>query len=303
MRVVIDTDPGIDDALALLYAWRSPQTVVEAVTTVAGNVTLEHATTNLLRLLALAQPDPAPVVAAGAAGPLARALTTATGYHGNDGLGDVDGWPVVDPSTVAPTAVDVLLASARRDGAALTLVALGPVTNVALAVERDATAMRAIGRVVVMAGAVDVPGNVTPTAEFNAHVDPEALAEVLGAGLRVDLVPLDATRQAVLEHARLAVAVMASRDPVAAQVERFTARGFRVDAARGTEGMVLHDPLAVGVALEPALVTWEPARLDVGRDGQTRRGAGAPNCRVAGTVDRERFVASFLGCLFAAVRA
>jgi purine nucleosidase/pyrimidine-specific ribonucleoside hydrolase len=302
MRVVIDTDPGIDDALALLYAWRSPEIVVEAVTTVAGNVTLEHATTNLLRLLALAQPDPAPVVAAGAGGPLARALATATSYHGKDGLGDVDGWPVVDPSTVAPNAVDVLVASARRDGATLTLVALGPVTNVALAIQRDPDAMRAIGRVVVMGGAVDVPGNVTPSAEFNAHVDPDALAQVLGAGLRVDLVPLDATRQAVLERGWLEAAVAGSRDPMAKHVERFTARGLRVDAARGTAGMVLHDPLAVGVAIDPTLVTWEPVRLDVGRDGETDRVAGAPNCRVARTVDRDRFVTTFLGRVFGATR-
>jgi non-ribosomal peptide synthetase component F len=120
--------------------------------------------------------------------------------------------------------------------------------------------------------------------------------------LRVDLVPLDATRQAVLERGWLEAAVAGSRDPMAKHVERFTARGLRVDAARGTAGMVLHDPLAVGVAIDPTLVTWEPVRLDVGRDGETDRVAGAPNCRVARTVDRDRFVTTFLGRVFGATR-
>ena len=99
--VLIDTDPGIDDALALLFAWNSPEILVEAITTVAGNVSLDAASTNLLRLLALRRPVPRPVVAAGAAGPLARALTTATRYHGEDGLGDLPDWPPVERAKVA----------------------------------------------------------------------------------------------------------------------------------------------------------------------------------------------------------
>jgi len=105
MPVVIDTDPGIDDALALLFAWNSPEIQVEVITTVAGNVTIEAASTNLLRLLALRRPVPRPVVAAGAPGPLARALTTATRYHGEDGLGDLPDWPEVEPLPGSPGAV------------------------------------------------------------------------------------------------------------------------------------------------------------------------------------------------------
>src|SRR5262249_44620336 len=150
---------------------------------------------NLFRLLALRRPEPWPVVAAGAAAPLSRPLRTAEGYHGPDGLGDLGDWPEVHPRPVARHAAEVIVEMAWNHGDQLTLVALGPLTNLALACEADLAAMRRVGRVVAMGGAVDVPGNMTPTAEFNIHVDPEAAARVFDAGLRLDLVPLDATRR------------------------------------------------------------------------------------------------------------
>src|SRR5262249_47392919 len=176
----------------------------------------------------------------------------------------------------------------------LTLVALGPLTNVAQALRRDRAAFGAIGRVVVMGGAVDVPGNVTSAAEFNIHVDPEAAAEVFDCGREIDVVALDATRQVVLTRAELASALARLPAHLAGRITAFTERGFKVDAARGTEGMILHDPLAVGLAIDPTLSRWEPVRLTVTHDAATRRAAGVPNCRIARDVDRERFVAMFL---------
>jgi len=291
---LIDTDPGLDDALALFYAWGSPRLRLAGITTVAGNVDVAEATRNLFRLLALWRPSPLPPVAQGAAKPLGRALVTAKGYHGEDGLGGLDDWPAVRTVLSPLAGADFIVDAARLATEPLTVIALGPLTNVALAAARDPGALRRLARVVVMGGAVEVSGNVTPTAEFNFHVDPEAAARVLDAGLRVDLVPLDATRQVLLARADLETALGAGPGAFATRCAAFTSIGFRMDAARGLAGMILHDPLAVAVALDPGLVTWTDARIVVGEDGTTRRAAGVPNCRVAGVVDAERVVTNLL---------
>ena len=291
-HALIDTDPGIDDALALLLAWGSPEWTVDAVTIVAGNAPLEAGTLNALRLVDLRRPSPAPLVATGAAQPLARPLRVAP-YHGGDGLGDLPDWPPIEPRVASTDAADVIAHAARRHADDLTVIGLGPLTNLALAVERDAAAIRRVARVVAMGGAVDVPGNVTPDAEFNAHVDPEALAQVLAAGVKIDLVPLDATRQVVLERAALQSALARAPSAAADRVRRFTEYALRMDEKHGRRGMDLHDPLAVGTAFDPTLVEWEPVRLAIGRDGQTRRAPGAPNARFARVVDAPRFLRLF----------
>lgn len=288
--VSIDTDPGIDDALALLFAWGSPEIAVETVTTVAGNTRAEQGTTNVFRLLALRRPLPSPEVAMGAIAPLARPLVTEARYHGADGLGDLSDWPPVTVERRPGGATSLLLDTMRRHRDRLTLVALGPLTNLALALEADAAAVRGVGRVVAMGGAADVTGNVREDTEYNMFVDPEAAQHVLTAGLPLDLVPLDATRQAVLDRAALHAALARRPGPLADRIAAFTARAFRIDGHR----MYLHDPLAVACAIDPGYVTWERACLSVGPDGQTRRAQGAPNCRLARVVDVPRFLTSFL---------
>jgi pyrimidine-specific ribonucleoside hydrolase len=293
MLALIDTDPGIDDALALLFGWSSPELRLAGITTVAGNVPVEAATRNLFRLMALRGIALPPPVAQGAAAPLARPLLTATAHHGEDGLGDLPDWPATPPAPAAPPAAELIVRVAREAAEPLTLIALGPLTNIALALERDAAALGRLARIVVMGGAVDVPGNVTPAAEFNIHVDPDAAARVLAAGLSLDLVPLDATRQAVVSRAELDRALQRRPGPLAQRIAAFTRAGFRSEDERAS-GMVLHDPLAVAVALDSTLVAWEAVRLSIGREGETRRAAGAPNCRIAGRVDLRRFLAMFL---------
>ena len=286
---VIDTDPGIDDALALMLAWGSPELDVLALTVVAGNAPLADTARNTARLVAVRRPSRLPQIALGAAAPLRRPLVkTAADEHGGDGLGDAVDWPPLTGPPASPPAAEALVSLARAHGERLTLIALGPLTNVALALRLDAEAMRRIGRVVMMLGAVDVRGNTPADAEFNAYVDPDAVREVFEAGLRLDMVPLDATRQTRLERDQLHAALGGRLGPVADRIEAFTEQSFR------TWGyMHLHDPLAVGLTVDPSLAQWESVRIVVGEDGQTRRAAGAPNCRVARIIQAERFLGLF----------
>ena len=311
--VLIDTDPGIDDALALLLAWGLPSLRVEAISTVAGNVSVDLATVNVFRILEAARPTHRPRVARGAAAPLRRALATATHVHGDDGLGNLDrlrgpegrpryGNPRLDLEM--RDGADLILETARRFGEDLIVIALGPLTNVALALGRDPARLRRIGRLVIMGGAVTVAGNVTPAAEFNFHVDPDAAQAVLAGGLPVEMIPLDVTRRVTLGQAAFEKRLPAPRGPRAQFLEDFTAHGFAFGGTRGDGGITLHDPLAVAVAADPSLVGLEPLYVQVETESDLTRGLsladrrpGAPegrqppNCHVALTVDAPRALA------------
>jgi inosine-uridine nucleoside N-ribohydrolase len=312
MRLLIDTDPGIDDALALLLALASPGASVEAITAVAGNVTVDKAVHNVFRILDAALPASVPRTARGAAAPLERALVTAGHIHGDDGLGNLDGflepdgrprYPALPHALEMRDGADLILEMADRFGEDLVVVALGPLTNLATALARDPSRLAQAGRFVVMGGAVAAPGNVTAGAEFNFHVDPEAAAAVLGAGLPLELVPLDVTSQALLRQSELAARLDRRPSRVTRFVADFTLHGF----ASGDGAIVLHDPLAVGVALDPSLVGFEPLHVEVECEGRITRGMSIadrrpaqshrgrrPNCRVAMSVDAPRFLELFL---------
>ncbi len=312
--ILIDTDPGIDDALAILLALGSPEVSVEAITTVAGNVEVDLATRNALRILDVVRPVRRPRVARGAAAPLAGPLLTAAHVHGEDGLGNLGGLREPDgrPRYPEPSRTlemldgpDLILETADRFAGRLVLVALGPLTNVALALRRNRGRVARAARIVVMGGAVAVPGNVTAAAEFNMHVDPEAAAEVFASGLPIELVSLDVTRRVVLTRADLRAALARQGGALARFVEDFTAHGFDFETQRGDGGMALHDPLAVGVAVDPSLVTLDPLHVAVECEGRLTRGmtvadrrphrpGPAPTCRVALEVDAPRFLRLFL---------
>ena len=305
--VLIDTDPGIDDALALFLAWGTPALRVEAITTVAGNVGVDLATANVARLLAAAGPTHRPRVAQGAAAPLQGSLTTAAHVHGDDGLGnvtrlrDADGaprYPIPPLDLETRDGVDLILETVDRFGEDLMVVALGPLTNLALALRRDGDRLRRVGRIVVMGGAVSVPGNVTPAAEFNFYVDPEAAAAVLAAGLPLDLVPLDVTRRVVLGRGDLEGALGAAREAGRFLLD-LSAHGFAFGAGREGGGITLHDPLAMALAADPGLAGWTSLPVRVETEPTERRGRsfvaeGAPPCRVALDVDIPRALARVL---------
>ena len=282
--VVIDTDPGVDDALALALAFASPELTVRAVTTVAGNVDLETATANAVYLLDLLAPGHAPRLAKGCAKPLARALVTAEDVHGSDGLAGItrlDGWGRPDTSRrlARGSAVDVMLDEITGSAEPVTVIALGPLTNIAAAITRDPAAMRRVSSLVVMGGSLNAGGNVTPYAEFNFYVDPEAADLVLAAGLPLTLVPLDVTHQLVVRDETIEGRLLSLKD----RRSRFLGEIIRRTRHEGCGNgqLILHDPGAVARVLWPELFTLRPLELSVDLSHGDRR--GAVNCKESRT--------------------
>lgn len=297
--VILDVDTGIDDALAIAYAVRSPELELIGVTTCFGNIPVEEATRNSLAVLERLRCD-APVIA-GADRPLGGPKRG--GYprhiHGDNGLGNVRFAAPVRRAQDGHAA-DFIIEQVRKRPGQVTLIAVGPLTNLAIALRKDPEIAAGIGRVVVMGGAVRVPGNVTPHAEANIRADPEAAAIVLDARLPLTLVGLDVTMKTLLPASRLQA--WREKDPEAgAFFADMTA--FYIDAYErafpGIGGCALHDPLAVGVAIDPAFVREVPMHVRVVREGEAagrteERPEGEPNARVCVDVDAERFVAHFL---------
>lgn len=246
MPIIIDTDPGIDDAIAILYALRHPALDVLAITTVAGNIGLSVTTRNAGRICALAGANTA--IHSGAPAPLGREARPETGIHGNDGLGGV---PFPKPAK-APTSTDAVAAMARllHDNApgSIDLHCLGPLTNLALLLRADPAAAKRLRRVIAMGGAVNEPGNVGPRAEFNIAHDPHAAAEVLAAGLDFTLIPLDATRQFRADAAY--IAALRETGSAAAQASAALIEAYFA-ATNGAESRPLHDPCVPLLAQVP----------------------------------------------------
>jgi pyrimidine-specific ribonucleoside hydrolase len=265
--LVIDTDPGIDDALAVLLALASPEVDLKLVTTVHGNVELAQTTENALRVLHLAGRSDVPV-AAGAAASLVHAQPERAGHvHGAAGLGDVELPP--SPATVDPRPAVVALAELLTTSSEpVTVAAIGPLTNIALLLRVFPDAAARIGRLVVMGGSA-CGGNVTAAAEFNVWADPEAAQAVFAAGLPTVMVGLDVTLPTVLDED--GIARFRAAGPIGAQaaaiLQQHLGHARTVD---GRSGVVLHDALALTEAIVPG--TLHTVRRDVVVD--TGLGAG-----------------------------
>jgi purine nucleosidase len=282
---LLDLDTGIDDALALMLALRSPELALQGITCVAGNVTLPQVIRNTLGVLEAVGAPPLPV-AAGAEKPLRRRLTTATFFHGSDGIGEVP-LPPTQRSTSSQDAPTLICETAERFSRELCLIAVGPLTNVALACRRDPTLPQRVRRLVVMGGAATVAGNVTPVAEANFYNDPEAADEVFRAGFDLTMIGLDVTLKALFDARRYGAvrdAVATRPDPLSRLAVSILDFYLRADLATGLEGSPLHDPLAVGVAAQPGLVTCRDMRVDIETEGRFTAGQSVAN--VAGQVER-----------------
>jgi len=306
-KIIIDCDVGVDDALALILAFHSPELEVLAVTGVNGNVSLDRVMINIRRVLSLLRPSSSPWVAGGAEKPLRGKALYAESLHGQDGVGGAgiqvprgERWWQDFPGP----ADELLTRFARRHGQELTLIAVGPLTNLALALQRDPEGMKELKEVVIMGGAVRTGGNVTPHAEFNFYVDPLAAKIVLESGLPITLVPLDATHQVPLTPRLMEERVKPRQNPCTQFVIEATGYDSAPERFRGgREGFYLHDPLAVGVVIHPGLAQTESLFLSVETGegefyGQSRElSRGEKRAEVCLGVDRAGFLDLFLSRL------
>jgi uridine nucleosidase len=268
-KLLFDTDPGVDDAMALLLALASPEITLLGVTTVFGNHEVAQTTRNALRVLEIVGRADVPVLA-GAAGPLVRPRREhVTFIHGVDGLGgDVPDTVERTPATWPGGAAGFIVDTARAHPGEVTLVAVGPLTNLALALLLEPRLPRLVRQVIVMGGAVMVPGNASPVAEANLISDPEAAARVMGAGWPVVLVGLDVTLQTLMSAGYLRDLTGAGT-PAAAFIGRIVPIYFDFYTGRvGLPGLPTHDPSAVAYALDPSLFQVERVRLHVETEGR-----------------------------------
>lgn len=301
-RILFDTDPGIDDALAILLALASPEVSVEGLSIVHGNCSLEQGTRNALSVLELANAGSIPV-AKGCELPLVQPSLLAPETHGTTGLGYAH-LPAPRVQPIRQHAVDFLIERILASPGEIALVAIGPLTNVALAIRQEPRLADALGELIIMGGALRAEGNTTALAEFNTYVDPHAAHIVYHAGIPATLVPLDVTYQCILT----------SRDvqrlqKIDSPITKFVADATRFymefhDEYQSIEGCVINDPLALTLAFAPDLCTYRELPVDVDLSGGISTGKTvadfynydrkAPNMKVALGVRARDFIELFL---------
>ncbi len=317
-RILIDTDPGVDDAFAIFLAMRSPELQIEAITTVCGNVPVAQATQNLLTILGVLDLEAFPIIAEGEAKPLVKQLVTAAHVHGEDGLGNTserrstDGsllYPPANTETATLSAVDLILETASCYPDELIIVTLGPLTNIAKAIRKDASKMRRLQKIVVMGGVFEEYGNVTTTAEFNIFVDPHAAQEVFDFGVPIHIAPLDATHQVVLTGERLHAEIGKREDNISYFLKDATQACMEFYRQHvGFWGFHIHDALPIGMLTHPAHFESVDAYVQVETTGTLTNGMTVadlrperrhpnPNAQVCIKVAAEAFLDHFFNRL------
>lgn len=313
-RIIIDTDPGVDDAMAIFLALRSPELKVEAITAVSGNVPLAFTLPNALRLVEIAGHAEVPV-AGGAAFPLVRRLVTAAYVHGNNGLGGVE-FPEAKIKPVPETATELIRRTVRANPGEITIAAVGPLTNIATVLKADPGIAKMIKSFALMGGSLS-GGNITPAAEFNFYVDPEAARVVFDSGVPLTMVGLDVTHKVLLRESHVRT-LEAAQNPVsqaAGKIMRATLG--RVAKTNDETVVAMHDPLAIATLIDPSVVTLRDYYVQIETVGEITAGQSVgyshgpvrrsppldtgdsagpmpveefkPNCKVAVGVDPDKF--------------
>jgi purine nucleosidase len=264
-RVLFDTDPGIDDACAILLALASPELTVEGLSIVHGNCSLEQATVNALSLLELANAAHIPVTR-GCERPLVQPSLLAPETHGDTGLGYAK-LPTPRVKPISQHGVDFLIEKILAAPGEITLLAIGPLTNVALAIRQEPRIAKALKEIIIMGGALRYEGNTTALAEFNTYVDPHAAHIVYHAGIPATLVPLDVTYQCILTPDDVS-----GLKEVESPITQFVADSTRFymefhDEYQKIDGCVINDPLALALTFAPELCTYRQIPVDVDLSG------------------------------------
>ena len=294
-KVLIDCDPGYDDAVALSLAARSPELEIVGVTCVAGNVEVEKTAANALKICHLLGLRAAPIVK-GMAQPLFSELRTAAHVHGASGLDGV-ALPPGDLTLHPGHAVDFLIEQIQAAPGEITLIPLGPLTNLAMALLREPAIAANIPEIVLMGGALGM-GNVTVSAEFNIYTDPEAAKIVFESGIPIVMVGLDVTHKAVLTHAHV-TRLRQHGTPLAETFGTLLEVYLQRIAGLGWESAALHDVVAVAAVCDPTLLLTQRMRVEIEIRGEFTRGrtvcmpvfmtAKPPNAKVGIDLDAERF--------------
>ena len=269
-RILLDTDPGIDDALAILLAIASPEVQLEGIVTVHGNCTVEQNTVNALSLLELTGAEEIPV-AQGFSLPLVQPSLLALETHGKSGLGYAKlPRPRIKPQVQHGS--DFLIEKIMANPGEITLVAAGPLTNVAVAIRKEPRIVDALKELVIMGGAIRHQGNMTPMAEFNVFVDPHATHAVFHAGIPTTLVPLDVTYQCILTPADVK-RLTKTDSPITKFIDDSTRFYMEFhDEYQEIKGCAINDPLALALTFMPELCTYEEHYVDVDISGGVSMG-------------------------------
>jgi len=296
IKLIIDTDPGVDDAVAILMALAVPEIKILGLTTVGGNVPLARTTRNALALLQAAGRSDIPV-AKGASRPLRGRFKYAPQFHGPGGLSHRLPDPSVGPVTKG--AVEFLYDQLTADEPGeVAVVALGPLTNIAQLLWERPFALEQAKNIILMGGAVNAPGNVTPKAEFNIYSDPVAAEVVLASGLPITLVDLAACRQVGISHEQ--TMGLRSDHPMGSLTLNMLQGWFRKEPSR--QRFEFYDPLAMAIALEPAIATVTKVDLDVGLEeneswGETSESGGPGEITLPLEVNSTGFFGLLMGLL------
>jgi inosine-uridine nucleoside N-ribohydrolase len=272
-RVIIDTDPGTDDAMAIILALNSPELKVEALTVVPGNVDGRQGLENALKIVSLAGRCDV-TVAAGAQHPLNQKLITAQFWHGKNGLADVELPPSkckADPR-FGP---DLIIEMIHKFPHEITLIPVGPLTNIALAVSKDPSIAGLVKDIVIMGGSI-TGGNVNGAAEANIYNDPEAAQIVFNAGWMVTMVGSDVGERTLITRKYLAL-LQSSHGPQSDFIAKIADFYLTRSEKSGYSGAAMYDPLAVGIALDPTLGTLKEMHVDVETKGEFTRGETVAN--------------------------